>query len=279
MKVTKFLLRHFTTKGEIFHLARVKIFSRDDISLHSHDYAEIFWIEHGSGTHLINGEKVPLNTGDIVMMRPEDQHTFASNRQGITIMNLAFPLKTLQYFRKRYFSETEDFFWKKGPLPYQATLDVTVLRTVTHLAEKIWKHQSSPIHLDSFLLSVFKLLLPTETQPDNQDIPAWLNNAIQQFPAQPDLFRLGARGFASICGRNIDYVNRTVKKCNNKTLSALVAELRMQFAARQLAITNAPIKSICHDCGFNNLGHFYKQFQNIYQQTPSQYREQHQRMS
>lgn len=279
MKVTKFLLRHFITRGEIFHLARVKIFSRDDISLHNHDYAEIFWIEHGSGTHLINGKKVPLNTGDLVMIRAEDQHTFASNRQGITMMNLAISLKTVQYFRKRYFSGTDDFFWKKGSLPYQVALDVNMLRSVTHQAEKIWKHQHSAIHLDSFLLSLFRLLLPDEQQADNQDVPAWLNNAVQQFPVQSDLFRLGARGFASVCGRNIDHVNRTVKKCYNKTLSSLVAELRMQFAARQLAATNAPIKSICHDCGFNNLGHFYKQFQTIYKQTPSQYRDQHQRLA
>ncbi|MCF6404436.1 helix-turn-helix transcriptional regulator [Chitinophaga filiformis] len=279
MKVTKFQLRHFITKGEIFHLARVKILSRDDISLHNHDYAEIFWIEHGGGTHLINGKKVPLNAGDLVMIRAEDQHTFASSRQGITMMNLAFPLKTVQYFRKRYFTGVDDFFWKKGSLPYQTNLDVNMLRNVSHQAEKIWKHQSSSIHLDSFLLLLFRLLLPNENQADNQGVPAWLNNAVQQFPVQPDLFRLGARGFASICGRNMDHVNRTVRKCYNKTLSALVAELRMQFAARQLAITNAPIKSICHDCGFNNLGHFYKQFQGMYKQTPSQYRDQHQRLS
>lgn len=272
MKVTRFLLRDVTTKGEIFHLDRKKISSHETMPVHTHDYAEMIWVEDGNGTHLINEEEVPLQTGDFIMLRSEDEHAFLAGKQGLTIMLIGIAPKTVQYFRKRYFSNSADFFWKKGPLPYHITLDDNTLRDITHMAEKLRQYQHSPLHLDSFLLSVFKLLLPVAYQPHAPTIPAWLNNAVRQFPLRPDIFRLGAQGFASLCGRNTDYVNRTVRKYYNKTLSALVTELRMQFAARQLAVTNIPIKSICHDCGFNNLAHFYKQFQRVYQQTPSQYR-------
>ena len=46
----------------------------------------------------------------------------------------------------------------------------------------------------------------------------------------------------------------------------------MRYAITQLAITNMPIKQICSNCGFRNLGHFYKTFRAVYHQTPREYR-------
>jgi AraC family cel operon transcriptional repressor len=46
----------------------------------------------------------------------------------------------------------------------------------------------------------------------------------------------------------------------------------MNFAAKQLVITNVPIKTICSDCGFNSLAHFYKTFKKVYHSTPSDFR-------
>jgi len=54
----KFNLDSFLTDSkEVFHLARVTLRSKGDIEMHTHDYAEIFWIEEGEGFHLINGDE------------------------------------------------------------------------------------------------------------------------------------------------------------------------------------------------------------------------------
>lgn len=275
MKIRRFLLKHFISGDEVFHLARVKIYSKQDLSLHDHDYAEMFWVENGSGTHLINGEKISLKPGQLVMMRPQDQHTFTASRQGITIMNLAFPKQTLAHLRKRYFPSNDTYFWATTPLPYQVSLELPDIKNISVHAEQMWKYQHSHLHLDSFLLRIFKQLEPEDGKLEHKDAPVWLTSAINDFFTD-ELFRQGASGFALRCGKHIDYVNRMVRKHYNKTLSELVTELRMSFAARQLSITNVPIKSICVDCGFNNLGHFYKMFQHVYHQTPSNYRKQHQ---
>jgi methylphosphotriester-DNA--protein-cysteine methyltransferase len=102
-------------------------------------------------------------------------------------------------------------------------------------------------------------------------IPIWLFNVIQNFNT-PQLFKRGASGFANLCEKNIDHVNRIARKKINKSLTDLVNELRMKFAAQQFAITNAQIKNICNDCGYKNLGYFYKVFKEIYRLTPFQYR-------
>ena len=271
MGVKKFLLKNFIRGDEAFHLARVTIHSRHDLSLHKHNFAEIFWVESGSGTHLINDRKISLEPGHLVMIRPDDQHTFMSARGGLTIMNLAFPLDTLHHLRSRYFAGTDSFFWTPDVVPYQTLLAVSAVRRISQRAEEVLQNRKSSFYLDHLLLFIFRLLFDTDSLAADQKIPAWLNHAIRGF-STPLMFKQGVRGFAGLAERNIDHVNRTVQRTLHKTLTDLVTELRMNFASKQLSITNTPIKTICNDCGFTNLGHFYKTFKEVYQQTPSAYR-------
>jgi mannose-6-phosphate isomerase-like protein (cupin superfamily) len=82
MEVQSFFFNDFVRDDEVLHLARVTIYSRRDISLHKHDFAEIFWVENGHGTHLVNGREIKLEPGDLVMIRPDDEHTFTSSKKG-----------------------------------------------------------------------------------------------------------------------------------------------------------------------------------------------------
>jgi AraC family cel operon transcriptional repressor len=269
---TQFRLRQFIGDEDSFHIARVTIHSHYDLSLHCHDYAEIFWIENGNGYHIINGKKMPLSPGSLVMIRPDDEHTFASSSAGLTVMNLAFQTETLDYFRNRYFADFQSYFWINTTLPYHTLMDMTLIKQISQKAEKTWNYKKSKFYLDSLLLFIFGLIAANKDLAVNNQIPAWLSSAIQEY-ASPPLFKQGINGFAAICEKNIDHVNRVVRASYNKTLSELVTELRMAFAAKQLSMTNAPIKVICNDCGFTNLGHFYKTFKAAFNQTPIAYRQ------
>ncbi|HEY4290007.1 MAG TPA: helix-turn-helix domain-containing protein [Puia sp.] len=273
METQYFRLRDFIRDDEVMHLARVTIYSRKDISLHRHDFAEIFWVEAGSGVHLVNGEEIRLETGDLVMIRPDDKHTFTSSRRGrgLTIMNLAFSLSTLKHLQKRYFPQLKHYFWTEDFLPYIISVSPTLIRQISRRAEENFRFRNSLIHLDSLLLFIFRSIADTEDSTVNRQIPVWLHDAITDF-STPELFQKGYVGFVDACKKNIHHVNRTVRKVMNKSLSDLIAELRMNFAAKQLVITNVPIKTICSDCGFNSLAHFYKTFKKIYHLTPSDFR-------
>jgi mannose-6-phosphate isomerase-like protein (cupin superfamily) len=269
---TQFLLRQFIAEADSFHIARVTIHSRYDLSLHYHDYAEILWIENGTGYHIINGQKIPLKPGHLVMIRPEDEHTFTSSGTGLTVMNLAFPAETLDYFRARYFADCSSYFWTNTPLPYYVLMDMSLIRRISQKAEKTWKYKKSIFYLDTLLLFIFGLIAANKDLEVDNQIPVWLYNAIQDYTT-PELFKQGAAGFAALCEKNIDHVNRVVRSAYDKTLSELITGLRMAFAAKQLSMTNNPIKVICNDCGFTNLGHFYKTFKETFNQTPTAYRE------
>src|ERR1700743_2918703 len=144
----RFLLRDFITGDDCFHIARVTIHSRYDLSLHNHDYAEIFWVENGTGFHIINGQKVPLKPGSLVMIRPDDEHTFTSGAAGLTVMNLAFAAGTLEYLKERYFAENNSYFWTDTLLPYHVPMDMALIRRISQKAEKAWKYKKSKFYLD-----------------------------------------------------------------------------------------------------------------------------------
>ena len=76
MRDSVFKLSYFLSANEKFHIARVNITSSQDLSLHSHDYAEILWVEKGTGIHHVNGHQFRLSPGDLIMVRPKDRHTF-----------------------------------------------------------------------------------------------------------------------------------------------------------------------------------------------------------
>jgi len=273
MDTQYFRLRDFIRDDEVMHLARVTIYSRKDISLHRHDFAEIFWVESGSGIHLVNGEEIRLEPGDLVMIRPDDKHTFTSSRKGrgLTIMNLAFSSDTLKHLQTRYFSHLKHYFWTDDFLPYTTSVSPALIRQISRRAEENFRFRNSLIHLDSLLLFIFRSIADSEDLSVDKHIPSWLHDAIQDF-STPELFQKGYVGFVDACKKNIHHVNRTVRKVLNKSLSDLIAELRMNFAAKQLVITNVPIKTICSDCGFNSLAHFYKTFKKVYHITPSDFR-------
>lgn len=104
-----------------------------------------------------------------------------------------------------------------------------------------------------------------------EGMPQWLKNAINEFN-KPGYFKGGSSEFAALCNKNIDYVNRVVRKHTSMTLSELINDQKMEYARTQLIMTDMPIKEISRNCGFSSLAHFYKIFKKRYAYTPKEYR-------
>lgn len=279
MPIPTFELSAFLHPGETYHLARVNIASRQDLSCHTHDYAELLWIEKGTGYHLVNGERLRIGPGDLIMIRPRDAHTYAASSEGggLTLINIAFSVETLHHFRSRYFPDSTRYFWTAGPLPFRTQLPADILHQLSARAEETMSHERTNLELDSLLLFIFRQIALHESLSTPADMPVWLVHAIQEYTT-PDHFRRGCAGFVALCGRNGDYVNRTIRLHFGKSLTELTNELKMRYAATQLIITSMPIKEISSNCGFPNLGHFYKIFKSLYNQTPKKYRHLNQTM-
>lgn len=259
--------------NDVFHIVRRTITADENLDYHDHDYAEIFWIKEGSGIHIINGEKHPIEKGTLCLMRPQDTHTFIStgNNTGLVVTNIAFYLESLQMFKDRYFPESDTFFWTNEKMPYTVKLNTDQLNDISTFTDYILTKKRDYIHLDIMVLHIFRLL--TESFEEKScDIPHWLAIALDQYNS-PQLFRKGVLGFVELTGRSTDHVNKIIKQCLNQTLTETVTKIKMNYAAQRLTMTNVPIKTICYNCGFSAIGHFYKVFKKHNGKTPNEYRE------
>jgi len=272
-----FRLVEFLANEEVFHIARVFITTRYDISYHSHDYAELFWVESGEGIHHVNGHKVPLKPHDMVLIRPQDRHTFSSNGRTLTIVNIAFPKETLDYFQQRYFGGSDLYFWSENSLPYQIKLSENLVKRFSSRAEEAMRFKRSYMQMDSLLLFIFRNIQELDPQRDYMSAPSWLVSAIKGYN-NTEQFREGITAFVSLCERNADYVNRVVKSVFKKTLTEFVNDIRIKYAADELILTSIPIKLIAYSCGFESIAYFYKQFHHRYGQTPYDYRKLNQKI-
>lgn len=272
-----FMLSDFLDEDEVFHIARVTITSGRDISFHSHNYAELFWIERGEGVHHINGYNLPLRKNDLVMIRPQDKHNFTAKGRLLTLVNIAFPRETLDYLKCRYFPRSEMFFWSKAILPFQLSLPDGLVNRFSARAEEAMLYKRSYLQLDSLLLFIFRQISVNESGLNYSSAPQWLVVAIQKYNNEC-LFKAGVSAFVELCNRNPDYINRIIREHFNQTLTDFINDIRIRHAVSQLLLTDIPIKTICCSCGFVSLAYFYKQFKKRYGTSPLKYREIHQKI-
>lgn len=267
-----FLLSDFISENEVFHIARVTLTSRQDLSYHSHNYAELLWIESGEGIHHINGYNIHIKKNMMIMIRPSDKHNFTVKGENLTLVNIAFSKESLEHLRNRYFPNCDLYFWNNNTLPFQLIISEDLIKRISARAEEAMLYRRSYIQLDSLLLFIFRMLTINESTINYSNAPIWLATAIQKF--NKNKFTTDSIStFISLCERNQDYVNRTIKKLYKKTLTEFLNDIKIKYAANQLILTNIPIKNICYTCGFSSLAYFYKQFKDRYQMSPLKYRE------
>ena len=250
-------LRTFVPAGAFYHVARTHV-SRTPSPQHTHDFAEVFWIEAGAGVHLLNGRPEELQTGDLVFVQPSDVHGFqARGPAGLTLLNVAFAAATLDFLRSNY-----------GAFPHKAALTPPQLRRVQEWAEVLAVGEQTRLRRDAFLLQLL-VVIGDDSSPTA--LPDWLRHAISQYGRAEHLTG-GAPALARLAGRSPEHVNRTIRQALGKTTTDVVNELRLEHAARQLRMTDHKITEIALDCGLENLGYFYRIFAKRYGVTPRRYR-------
>lgn len=68
-------------------------------------------------------------------------------------------------------------------------------------------------------------------------------------------------------------LNRKMKKITGITPKDFIIHARMRKAGQLLKTTDLPIKDIAYDCGFADQNYFGKSFRNIYNMSPTEYRQ------
>jgi AraC family transcriptional regulator, dual regulator of chb operon len=267
-------LGDFTRPEHVFHIARTLIDQRYALAEHTHDFAELFWVEHGTGLHHINDTEIALSAGDLLAIRPADVHRLsASDANGFTLVNLAFHEDTLR-FLQRYPVGTA-LFDAHPPLPDARRLSSARIRALAGAADALSAGPNAQLALDHFLLYLLTSLeAPAPTWVDCSACPEWLQ-ALIKHAEQPEHFERGPKHLAGLVNRTPEHVTRELRKHTGLSTIELITRARLNFAEAQLRMTTESITDIALACGFSSLGHFYKLFGGRYGIAPRAYRLRH----
>lgn len=264
-------LREYVPPGGHYHVARVIRRGGGDPGLHTHDFSELFFIDAGHCIHLINDQRVELTAGDVVLTRPDDCHGFRAPRGGEFVMvNVAFHQRVIDHLQQRYFANRSNWPGAGATLPATWRIDEHDRHRLNRLTQPLSLRQQELIHLDCFLLNVLQMVTATREVPGNI-APSWLHEAIAAYTAGDDLTG-GVTAFADLAGKSPEHVNRTVRRTMGQTSTTLINTIRLNRAAHLLRMTDRPIIHVAHDCGFENVGYFYRCFREQFHTTPRKYR-------
>lgn len=253
-------------------MARQEYASGRRCRMHRHDFAEVFWVERGRGWQSLANGREPIEAGDLVLIRPRDAHGFGVSRdKTFTMVNVAFAAPVLEHLRKRYFGKNRRWLWDDGARPAKLRIAPEDIARLSAQADQLAAaHPQRRLDIEAFLLNLLQVATRSHTPDDAR--PVWLREALAELACHPERLADGPRALAAAAGRSLEHLNRTLVRYCGKTTTDLINDLRLERSAAHLRMSTQSILDVALDCGFGNLGYFYRCFKARYGITPRAYR-------
>lgn len=266
-------IRGFLEPGDACHVAVAPIANRELLDPHGHDFMEIFLVVEGAGWHFINRRKLPLATGDLILIRRKDWHNFAVHGdERMRMLNVAFPWGWFSRLCAVLPKSTVLTQWMRASLPPATRLsavrrEALEQRGLDLLVSKAPRHAA----LASFCLEAIRLLEHRAESGQAGTVPEWLATwaATLNDPAN---LRQPLGWFQHRAGRSAEHLARECRRHFGAPPSELLNQARIRQAKRRLIESDAKVIDVALDCGFNNLGYFHRTFLRLAGSTPRQWR-------
>lgn len=243
---------------------------------HRHTFFEFVITGNENVIHEINGKKTRLKKGTLMLIRPDDVHLFADEGQGeFFYFNLAFTRDTFD--NAAIWLNAEDEFKhleESADVPTVILTDSQAQSLINQFFNLMGEGTvSNPVAYARGIISyVFsKYFLNTFTHSGDDDVPQWLVSLCNELHKKEN-FSGGLEKMSELSGMSYSYIGHSFKKYLDMTPSEYINTIRMDYAGLMLVSTNMSILDISLECGFENLGYFYKIFKNYHSVSPAQYK-------
>ena len=243
------------------------MYEKNFISSHTHDFYEIEYILSGSGTQRINDIEHKVNKGDIVFLRPNDDHTYYPDHKNqiFDVINCVFYQIPINLKER---SQSIPTITSLTP-PAIIEIDQTFTKMQKEYNKKDMGYQDM---LNAFLTQIF--------------ITVFRESKLRVVLS--DNFKASMATTLDYIDRNFQHV--TLKECADyasysptyfcklfkdnvgMTLTQYINKKKIQAAMSLLLETDQSIESIIMNAGFNHRKYFYLLFKEYIGMTPSEFR-------
>ncbi|MBM7221544.1 transcriptional regulator ChbR, partial [Proteus mirabilis] len=251
--------------GKNFH---VFIYNKTESvsGLHQHDYYEFTIVLTGRYYQEINGKKVLLERGDFVFI-PIGSHHQSFYDFGVTrILNVGI---SKAFFDKHYLPLLPAYFVASQVYALKNEFLSYIESVISSLN---FRHTEFNEFIEIVTFNVVNRLRHYRDDRIEDDIPLWLKDAID---GMHDKSRFGENALANmvqLSGKSQEYLTRATRRYYDKTPMQIIHDIRINFAKKQLEITNYSVTDIAFDAGYSSPSLFIKTFKKITSLTPNSYR-------
>lgn len=276
--------KHFLQKGKLIQVRTHTRFVH--FPKHRHNYVEVIYMCKGSTTHIIDGNKVVLEEGDLMFLNQNaTQEVLPAGADDIAINFIILP----QFFDRAFEmigaddnllkdflvgSLCEDsrrtsylYFHVADVLPIQNLIENMIWSLLNN---QINKRSCNQLTMGLLVLHLLNHIEKMETggRSYHQEFEVTVLNYIETKYKDGSLAEL-----AELLGYNVYWLSREIKKRTGKTYKELVQTKRMNQATYMLMSSQVSVAEIIRMVGYDNTSYFHRKFKERHGVSPKVFRE------
>ena len=234
--------------------------------LHQHDYYEFTIVLTGRYYQEINGKRVLLERGDFVFIPMGSHHQSFYEFGATRILNVGI---SRQFFETHYlpllpfcFIASQVYNVKNAFLSYIESV----------IASLNFRDNEFDEFIEVVTFYIMNRLRHHREETAQDTIPLWLKTTVEEMHDKLKFGENAIENMVSLSGKSQEYLTRAMQRYYAKTPMQIINEIRINFAKKQLEITNFSVTDIAYEAGFSSPGLFIKTFKKFTSFTPGSYR-------
>lgn len=241
---------------------------------HHHDFYEIVIVEHGTGTHVFNGQPYTLSGGSVCFVRDHDRHLY-EHTENLCLTNILYRAPDAFCF----LSGLDQLLpqEKDGNYPSHWRVNQPVLQQVRVLIEKFEQiGEATDTHAVANREILFMQLLVllrkgsmmegvTNSEGRLNQLMAWLEDHFAEDICWEQL--------ASQFTLSLRTLHRQLKQQTGMTPQRYLNRLRLIKARHLLRHSEESVTNVAFQCGFGDSNHFSTLFKREFSWSPREIRQ------
>ncbi len=252
---------------------------------HTHNYVEVIYMCSGSTHHIVNGEDVILQKGELLFLSQKaTQEIYPAKETDIAVNFIVLP----EFFESVLsLMEPEENLLRSfvvdclrggnqdaGYLHFKVAEVLPVQNLVENLIWSIWNRQPNRRRTNQATMGLLFLQLmncmdrlETDERANPQKLVIEVLSYIENHYRDGELTELAERLHYDVC-----WLSREIGKQTGRTYTELVQAKRLGQAAYLLSSTGMSVMEISMAVGYSNISYFHRIFQKKFGMTPRRYR-------